>query len=123
MTAQIKPVVCNNVIVGPLLIKNGNIMEVVGVVSFGFHCAATNRPGYYARVNQVLPWIGHVLMNSGTDTCPVDIGEDVEYECNGWQATSSVPFTLVFVTVLAFLSLHYATIVQSRYFVTSIVQA
>ena len=43
-------------------------MVVIGVVSFGFGCASRDTPGYYARVNQVLPWINDVIDNSSA--CP-----------------------------------------------------
>ena len=43
-------------------------MVVIGIVSFGFGCASRNTPGYYARVNQVLPWINDVIGNSSA--CP-----------------------------------------------------
>ena len=46
-----------------------NATVVIGVVSFGFGCASQNTPGYYARVNQVLPWIADVINNS--EKCPL----------------------------------------------------
>ena len=62
--------VCLLNISGPLLYydKGMNATVVIGVVSFGFGCASPNTPGYYARVNQVLPWITDVINNS--DKCP-----------------------------------------------------
>ena len=60
----------SNGILGPLLYKQketGNTM-VIGIVSFGFACASPDKPGYYSRVNQVLPWIKDVMSNGST--CP-----------------------------------------------------
>ena len=63
--------VCFLNISGPLLYydKRMNATVVIGVVSFGFGCASQNTPGYYARVNQVIPWITDVIKNS--DKCPL----------------------------------------------------
>ena len=59
-----------NNILGPLLYKDketGNTM-IIGIVSFGFACASPDKPGYYSRVNQVLPWINDVIRKNST--CP-----------------------------------------------------
>ena len=57
-------------------------MIVVGVVSFGFGCATRNTPGYYARVNQVLPWINDVIKNS--NACP-----PIKVSTKGFERNSS----------------------------------
>ena len=60
------------IILGPLLHqrKDTGAWEVLGIVSFGVGCAKLEHPGYYARVNQVVPWIRNILSN-GT-TCQTD---------------------------------------------------
>ena len=63
----------NNVFIhlGPLIhYENGKggPATLVGIVSWGIECATINWPGYYARVNQVLPWIQTVM--SDCRTCP-----------------------------------------------------
>ena len=53
---------------------------ILGVVSFGYECATYGNPGYYARVNRVVPWIRTVLRN--TTPCshevktPDNLGEE-----------------------------------------------
>ena len=56
---------------GPLIhYENGKggPATLVGIVAFGIACATINWPGYYSRVNQVLPWINTVMSNCST--CP-----------------------------------------------------
>ena len=62
--------ICFFYISGPLLYydEGMNATVVIGIVSFGFGCASQYTPGYYARVNQVLPWITDVINTS--DKCP-----------------------------------------------------
>ena len=36
---------------------------ILGIVSFGAGCATFENPGFYSRVNQVLPWIKGILNN------------------------------------------------------------
>merc|ERR1712051_1156828 len=42
---------------GPLTVVEEGVYVVIGVVSYGFGCAAENHPGVYARVNNYLKWI------------------------------------------------------------------
>ena len=53
---------------GPLLHKRKDTgaWEVLGIVSFGVGCAKLEHPGYYARVNQVVPWIHNIISNETT---------------------------------------------------------
>ena len=69
---------------GPLRYYDERIKAVVviGVVSFGFGCASRNTPGYYARVNQVLPWINDVIKNSSA--CP-----PLKFTTTGFERNSS----------------------------------
>ena len=56
---------------GPLIhydTGKGAPATLVGIVSFGTACATIDWPGYYSRVNQVLPWINTVMINCST--CP-----------------------------------------------------
>ena len=63
----------NNVFMhlGPLMhydTGKGAPATLVGIVAFGTACATIDWPGYYSRVNQVLPWINTVMLNCST--CP-----------------------------------------------------
>lgn len=42
---------------GPLTVVEGGVHTVIGVVSYGFGCAAKNHPGIYARVSHYVTWI------------------------------------------------------------------
>ena len=51
---------------GPLLYQQNDTKRwvVLGVVSFGYECATPEKPGYYARVSRVVPWIRSILGES-----------------------------------------------------------
>ena len=55
---------------GPLLYKDKetNTTVVAGIVSWGFDCATPGKPGFYARVNQVLPWITETIQKKSKCT-------------------------------------------------------
>ncbi len=48
--------------VGPMVVCESGVCEVIGVVSWGNGCALPNYPGVYARVTSVLPWITSQIM-------------------------------------------------------------
>ena len=50
---------------GPLVDANG---YVVGLVSWGYGCAAPNYPGVYARMTSVLDWV-NATISAGGETC------------------------------------------------------
>ena len=52
---------------GPLVTKVGKRYHLVGVVSWGYGCAAANYPGVYARITKVLGWIA--TTTSAGNTC------------------------------------------------------
>ena len=76
---------------GPLLHqrKDTGAWEVLGIVSFGVGCAKLEHPGYYARVNQVVPWIRNILSN-GT-TCQTD--REISESSEDYQDLRSTEFT------------------------------
>jgi secreted trypsin-like serine protease len=46
---------------GPLIARrSAQIWELIGAVSWGEGCAASNSPGVYARVSEVNQWIRYV---------------------------------------------------------------
>jgi len=59
---------------GPLVLTKGNGVsagqnyELIGVVSWGSGCAQAGRPGVYAKVSYVLPWIKSTTSDGGV--CP-----------------------------------------------------
>ena len=65
---------------GPLLHqrKDTGAWEVLGIVSFGVGCAKLEHPGYYARVNQVVPWIRNILSNGTNCQTEREISESSE---------------------------------------------
>jgi len=65
---------CQNDSGGPLMytpgdgVTAGQNYEVKGVVSFGKKCALAGKPGIYAKVSYVLPWIKAIVTDG--DWCP-----------------------------------------------------
>ncbi|XP_037808621.1 trypsin 5G1-like [Lucilia sericata] len=45
---------------GPLVANN----RLIGIVSWGVSCAQPNKPGVYARVSELLPWIENILFKN-----------------------------------------------------------
>ncbi|KAM7349854.1 trypsin-1-like [Cochliomyia hominivorax] len=45
---------------GPLVANN----KLIGIVSWGVSCAQPNKPGVYARVSELLPWIENTLFTN-----------------------------------------------------------
>jgi len=44
---------------GPLIVRDGTKIKLVGVVSWGEGCARPEKYGVYSKVNQVTDWIAH----------------------------------------------------------------
>ena len=52
---------------GPIVSSSG---EQVGIVSFGDGCAKEGKPGVYARISYVLPWIQETICANSADPPP-----------------------------------------------------
>ena len=48
---------------GPLMITKGGQVIEIGIVSYGFHCAAVGFPGVYVRINRYVAWIKSFMRN------------------------------------------------------------
>lgn len=49
---------------GPLMVKNGMNMVVVGIVSTGIGCARASLPGIYTRLTEYVNWIALIINQS-----------------------------------------------------------
>ena len=47
--------------IGPLIYDNHGLAELIGVVSWGAGCGIAGKPGVYARVDAVLPWLNKFI--------------------------------------------------------------
>jgi len=71
---------------GPIVIRNGDIHTITGVVSFGIGCARPGIPGVYARVSAVTSWISSVAC--------VEWGSSVVGLCGNTNAPIAPPTPL-----------------------------
>ena len=106
------------ILLGPLLFHDNkrDAYILLGTVSFGYQCAYPGKPGYYARVNQVLPWIRYTIENQGTSTCPEDVikggYDDLDIYSAGSNSsavrlsTTIVAYPLQYIPILSILSEH-----------------
>ncbi len=67
---QLNTDACNGDSGGPLAVQNGSAWIQIGIVSFGFRCAA--QPGVYARVSSLEPYIQQVVPPEPSATVLVD---------------------------------------------------
>ncbi|EEC15653.1 salivary secreted serine protease, putative, partial [Ixodes scapularis] len=51
---------------GPLMIKNGDVFELIGLVSNGIGCNRPDMPGGYTRITRYLKWIKKALIHSNS---------------------------------------------------------
>ena len=76
---------------GPLLYKEKetNTTVVAGIVSWGFNCATPGKPGFYSRVNQVLPWIKETIQKKSKCTGETTTDDhDSRYDDSKGDATN-----------------------------------
>jgi secreted trypsin-like serine protease len=50
---------------GPILQWTGNYWEQVGIVSYGYGCAAPGYPGIYTRLSYYYDWMNDILRSHG----------------------------------------------------------
>ncbi|XP_050693131.1 trypsin II-P29-like [Eriocheir sinensis] len=55
---------------GPLMLKNGNKIEIIGIVSWGEGCARALYPGVYSRLSRYMDLITEQLSMEESCSCP-----------------------------------------------------